>query len=96
MTPRPGRSRVRVVFIGTGEFGLDALRALARAPDVDLVGVVTAPARPSGRGGRQRDSPIRTLAAGLGVETILAPERLRRPEAISDVLSLRPELIVLA
>ena len=96
MTPRPGRSRVRVVFIGTGEFGLETLRALEGAAEIDLAGVVTAPARPSGRGGRRRDSPVQRLATELGVEPILRPERLRRPEAITEVLTLWPELIVLA
>ena len=78
MTPRPGRSRVRAVFIGTGEFGLEALRALGGAAEIDLAGVVTAPARPSGRGGRLRHSPVERLATEFGVESILTPERLRR------------------
>jgi methionyl-tRNA formyltransferase len=96
MTARPGRSSVPAVFIGTGEFGLHALRALVRTPEIELAGVVTVPSRPSGRGGLVRDSPVRSLATDLGLGTILAPQRLRRPEAIADVLSLRPELIVVA
>lgn len=87
---------VRTVFIGTGTFGLDALRALAAAPDVTLVGVVTAPPRPAGRKGTTRESPVAGAARELGVGEILAPERLRRPESVEGILGLRPDLIVLA
>ncbi len=87
---------VRTVFIGTGTFGLDALRALAVSTEVTLVGVVTAPTRPAGRTGAIRESPVAGAARELGVGVILAPERLRRPESVEGVLGLRPDLIVLA
>jgi methionyl-tRNA formyltransferase len=89
-------SRVRTVFLGSGEFGRGSLRRLAGHGDIDLVGVVSAPARPAGR--RQRLSPtvIADLARELGVETILTPERLRAPDAVAAVLALEPGLLVLA
>jgi methionyl-tRNA formyltransferase len=90
------RPRVRTVFIGTGEFAVPALRALAASPDAALVGVVTAPARPSGRRGELRPSPVESAAGALGVGPVLSPERLRRPHAVASVLDLSPELIVLA
>ncbi len=88
--------RVRTVFLGSGGFGRESLRRLARHPAVELVGVVTAPPRPAGR--RQVPSPgaIRPVAEELGVGTILTPERLRAPDSIAAVLALEPALLVLA
>jgi len=94
--PADAAPRVRTVFIGTGSFGLDALRHLVTSPEVAIVGIVTAPARPAGRGGVLRPSPVETVARDLGIAEIQTPERLRRPEAVAAVLALRPDLIVLA
>lgn len=93
---RADGSRVRTVFLGSGRFGVGALRRLAEHADVDLVGVVSAPARPAGRGQRRTSTDIETAARALGVGPILTPDRLRTPEAIASVLALEPELAVLA
>jgi methionyl-tRNA formyltransferase len=90
------RGRARTVFIGSGGFGLESLRRLEGHDDVDLVGVVTAPARPAGRGERLTSSVIQAAAEELAVPRILTPQRLRAPDAVADVLALDPELIVLA
>ena len=84
---RAGGSRVRTVFFGSGGFGVESLRRLAAQPDVELVGVVTAPAR---------TTPISDAAQLLGVGPVLTPRRLRAAESIAEVMALRPELIVLA
>jgi methionyl-tRNA formyltransferase len=89
----PGR--VRTVFLGSGAFGLPTLRRLATAPGIDLTGAVTAPPRPAGRRRDLTPTPIAALAAELGIEPILTPERLRDPESVEAVLALRPELAVL-
>jgi methionyl-tRNA formyltransferase len=93
---RAGGSRVRTVFLGSGQFGAESLRSLARHPDVDLVGVVTAPPRPSGRSQRLAPTYIASTARELGIGTVLTPERLRAPGAIASVLALRPDLAALA
>ena len=93
---RAGGSRVRTVFLGSGAFGRESLREVDAHDDVRLVGVVTAPARPAGRGQQVRDSVIQGVAEELGVGPILAPERLRDPDALADVRALDPELLVLA
>ncbi len=93
---RAGGSRVRTVFLGSGVFGRESLREVDAHDDVRLVGVVTAPARPAGRGQQVRDSVIQGVAEELGVGPILAPERLRDPDALADVRALDPELLVLA
>jgi methionyl-tRNA formyltransferase len=88
--------RVRTVFLGSGSFGAPALRRLAAHPSVDIVGIVTAPVRPAGRGRVPTATPIAALAVELLPAPVLTPARLRDPEAIEAVLALRPGLAVLA
>ncbi len=85
----------RTVFIGTGGFGAEALRALADAPEVRIIGILTGPPRPVGRRQELSPSPISTAADRLGLGPILTPERLDA-RAIVDLLDLRPDLAVLA
>lgn len=97
MIARPaGDARVLTVFLGSGAFAVPVLRSLASHPDVDLVGVVTAPPRPAGRRHVVMPTPVGAVAAELGLAPILAPTRLRDPAAIAEVLALRPALAVLA
>lgn len=99
MTGADGPDRgapTRTIFLGSGGFGEPSLRALAAMPAVDLVGVVTAPARPAGRTGAARRTPIADLAAQLDLGPVLTPDRLRSAAAIATILALRPELAILA
>jgi len=88
--------RARTVFIGSGGFGRETLWRLGEHPDVDLVGVITAPPRPAGRGGRTTVTPIHEAARHLDVRPILTPSRLRAAETIDEVLALAPDVVVLA
>jgi methionyl-tRNA formyltransferase len=88
--------RARTVFVGSGGFGRESLWRLGEHPDIELVGVVTAPPRPAGRGGRLATTPIHDAARHLEVRPILVPPRLRDPSAVDDVLALRPDLLILA
>jgi methionyl-tRNA formyltransferase len=88
-------ARRRAVFLGTGTFAVPILEALAAAPEIELVAVVTAPARPAGRGQQIRVSPVAARAHELGCR-VLAPAHLRLPEAVAAVRALAPELLVLA
>ncbi len=83
------------LFLGSGEFGVPILDALAAWPGVRLAGVVTTPARPAGRDARLRPTPVALRAAALGLEP-LTPERLRDPAARAAIEALRPEVLVLA
>jgi methionyl-tRNA formyltransferase len=93
---RAGDPPVRTIFIGSGGFGRASLARLTDHPVVDLIGVVTAPPRPSGRRQHLVSTVIDDAARALGVGTVLTPERLRSPESIAAVLELEPELVVLA
>ena len=88
--------RARTVFIGSGGFGRESLWRLDEHPDIELVGLVTAPPRPAGRGGRLTTTPIHDAARHVEVRPILTPGRLRDPKAVGDILALRPDLLVLA
>jgi methionyl-tRNA formyltransferase len=85
----------RTVFLGSGAFAVPILDALAAHPDVHLAAVVTAPARPAGRGRALHPSPVGAHALARGVRT-LTPARLRDPAALDEIRGLAPELLVLA
>jgi methionyl-tRNA formyltransferase len=83
----------RAVFMGSPEFALPTLRLLAESYPV--VGVITQPDRPSGRGKVLTQPPVKQLALELGLP-LIQPERLRRPEAMQVLRDWQPELIVVA
>ena len=84
---------MRVVFMGSPDFAVPALRWVASAYEV--VGVVTQPDRPAGRGRQLVPPPVKLAAVELGLR-ILQPQRLRQPAATDAVRSWLPELIVVA
>ena len=86
---------VRTLFLGSGAFAVPILDALAGAPEIRLVGVVTAPDRPSGRGTAVTPVPVARRASELDL-AVLQPETLRSPEAVAAVAALCPTLGVLA
>ena len=86
---------IRTVFFGSGAFGVPILDALATAPEVALVGVVSAPDRPAGRHGALRATPVAARARELGLP-LLQPARIRDDAAIAEIAALRPALGVLA
>ncbi len=83
----------RVVFMGSPEFATPVLRALAEKYQV--VGVVTQPDRPAGRGRKLAPPAVKVLAAELGLP-VMQPPKLRAPEAMDQLRSWAPELIVVA
>jgi len=81
-----------IVFMGTPEIAAATLEALFESHDL-LVGVVTQPDRPSGRGQRPLRSPVRKLAEAHGVP-VIAPEKIRAPEVLETLRVWRPQIIV--
>jgi methionyl-tRNA formyltransferase len=80
---------VRVVFAGTPEPALPSLDAIAASPH-ELVGVVTRPDAPAGRGRRLTPSPVAERAAELGVP-VLKPDHPRDPEFQDALRVLAPD-----
>jgi methionyl-tRNA formyltransferase len=96
-------SPVRVLFMGTPDFAVPSLRALVQNAargrvwhaGLDVVGVVTRPDKPAGRGRQVAVSPVKRVAQELGLP-VLQPGPLRRPEALAQLRATRPDLIVVA
>jgi methionyl-tRNA formyltransferase len=85
----------RVVFMGTPEFAVPSLRALVESPDFDVVGVVTQPDRPAGRGQQVRESAVKRAAAALGLP-VSQPTTLRAPEALAQMRAWSPDMVTVA
>jgi len=83
----------RVVFMGSPDFALPSLRALAASYDV--VGVVTQPDRPAGRGKQLSAPPVKALAQELGLP-LIQPRRLREPQAVEQLRAWAADVIVVA
>jgi methionyl-tRNA formyltransferase len=83
---------VRILFWGTPHFALPALYALDEE-GYELVGVVTQPDRPAGRGRGVTQSPVKQAASSMGVP-ILQPEKARGDEFIAQIRALQPDISV--
>ena len=83
---------MRILFWGTPDFAVPSLRVLAN-DGVEIVGVVTQPDRPAGRGRRVKMSPVKEEALALGHE-VLATIRPQGQEFIERITELRPDLSV--
>ncbi len=84
---------MRVVFMGSPTFAVPSLQRLAEAYPV--VGVVTQPDRPAGRGRALTPPPVKETAHRLGLP-VLQPERLRMPDATRAVAEWAPDIIIVA
>ena len=91
--------KIRIVYMGTPDFAVLALAALHESgaeKGWQVVGVVTQPDRPAGRGKRLLLSPVKEYALAHGLP-VLQPGRLRRePEAIGALAELAADVMVVA
>jgi methionyl-tRNA formyltransferase len=85
---------LRIVYFGTPRFAVPTLARLiaSRHP---VVGVVTQPDRPQGRGHKILDSPVKALATAHGLP-VFQPERLRQAEVLQTIGAWQPDLGVVA
>jgi methionyl-tRNA formyltransferase len=83
----------RVAFMGTPQFAVPALQTLFG--NYQVVGVVTQPDRPSGRGRKVRPTPVRALAERYGV-TVLQPRSLQEPGTVDRLRAWQADVIVVA
>jgi len=83
---------MRILFWGTPDFAVPSLRALDDEGH-EVVGVVTQPDRPAGRGRRLTPSPVREAAEAMGFP-VLTPERPRGDDFMAEIRALAPELSV--
>ena len=85
---------MRVVFFGTPQFAVPSLEQLIQSAH-DVVGVVTQPDRPRGRGQKVTDAPVKVTAVQHGLQ-VFQPVRLRDPEVKETLTRWAPELGVVA
>ncbi|MDI9569336.1 MAG: methionyl-tRNA formyltransferase [Pseudomonadota bacterium] len=87
-------SKPRLLFMGTPEFAVPSLRRLIEAA-YPIVGVVTQPDKPRGRGRRLQPPPTKELAAAHEL-LILQPERVRDESFLQLFRGLNPDLVTVA
>ncbi|HXG50133.1 MAG TPA: methionyl-tRNA formyltransferase [candidate division Zixibacteria bacterium] len=80
-----------IVFMGTPEPAALTLERLLEGPD-PVVGVVTQPDRPAGRGQKSTPSPVRKLAESRGIP-VIAPEKIRAPEVLETLKKWNPRVV---
>ncbi len=81
---------LKIVFMGTPEFAATSLRALVEG-GYDIVGVVTMPDKPAGRGHKLQASPVKQYALEQGLP-VMQPEKLKDPAFVSALRSLKADL----
>ncbi len=83
-------TNLRIIFMGTPEFAVASLDSLVKA-GCNIVGVITAPDKPGGRGMLLQQSAIKKYALENNLHT-LQPEKLKNPEFLAKLKSLNADL----
>ncbi len=81
---------LRIVFMGTPEFAVASLDALVKA-GCHIVGVITAPDKPGGRGMQMQQSAVKKYAVEHNIH-VLQPEKLKNPDFLAELKSLDADL----
>ncbi|MEM6645379.1 MAG: methionyl-tRNA formyltransferase [Bacteroidota bacterium] len=84
---------MRIVFMGTPDFAVPSLNALAAAGYTPIA-VATGPDKPRGRGRTLRPTPVKDAAQRLGIDTILQPQSVRDPAFAEAIAALGADLLV--
>ncbi|HLV01837.1 MAG TPA: methionyl-tRNA formyltransferase [Acidobacteriota bacterium] len=85
---------MRVIFLGTPDFAVPSLCRLCSANEVEVVGVITQPDRPAGRGRQLTAPPVKKLALELGIP-VYQPGRIKdNPEVLQWALQREPEIMI--
>ncbi len=83
---------MRIVFLGTPDFAVASLKAMVEAGH-NIVGVITAPDKPAGRGMQMQQSPVKKYAVEKGL-FVMQPEKLRDPQFLEMLKNLQADLQV--
>ena len=83
---------MRIVFAGTGTFGLPTLRALVEGGQ-EIALMITQPDRPSGRGQGVKIGPIKWFAREQGI-TVIQPESINEPDTVARLRAIAPDLLL--
>lgn len=86
------KENLRIVFLGTPDFAVESLEAII-ANGYNVVGVVTMPDKPAGRGHKMYQSPVKLCALSHGIE-VLQPVKLKDPGFVEHLRSLQADLFI--
>ncbi len=81
---------MRIVFMGTPEFAVSSLEILIKN-HYNIIGVVTVPDKPAGRGQQLQESAVKKFAVANGIK-VLQPLKLKDPAFIAELKSLNADL----
>ena len=82
--------KLRIIFMGTPDFAVDSLKALVES-NYNIVGIITAPDKPAGRGRKINESPVKQYALKNDLN-ILQPINLKSPEFLVALKNLNADL----
>lgn len=83
---------IRIVFMGTPDFAVESLKALVEN-NYNVVGVITTPDKPAGRGRQMSESAVKKYALEQNLK-VLQPEKLKNPDFLAELDSLKADLQV--
>ena len=86
---------MKIVFMGTPDFAVGSLKALSESGKYEIVGVVTQPDRPKGRGNKMLMTPVKEYALSKGYD-VYQPQKVKTPEFVQTLRDMQPDLIVVA
>lgn len=84
---------MRVVFMGSSSASAECLRAILREPSLEVVGIVTQPDRPAGRGKMLTPCPLAQFAESRGLTEIIKPLNVNADEPMERIRSWKPDVI---
>lgn len=85
---------MKILFMGTPDFAVPSLRALAESGDT-VVGVVSQPDRPKGRGHKVQPTPVKLTAQEYGIP-VFQPGTLKNNSFLDKLKELEPDIIIVA
>ncbi|MGN0852948.1 MAG: methionyl-tRNA formyltransferase [Kiritimatiellia bacterium] len=85
---------MRIVFMGSSQASATCLRAILRLPGLQVVGVVTQPDRPAGRGRDLTPCPCRKYAMERKITACITPANVNAPDAMAWIREKKPDAIV--
>ncbi len=87
--------KLKIVFMGTPDFALTALKAIVEKTDHDVVCVYSQPPRPKGRGHKVQLTPVHEYAQSQGIE-VRTPKSLKNKQVQEDFIALKADIAIVA
>ena len=84
---------MRIVFMGSSDASAECLRAILREQELQVVGVVTQPDRPAGRGKALTPCPLAKFATEHGITEIIKPEHVNDDASMGMIRNWRPDIV---